>query len=42
LFCFGLEFKSNGELSVASLGGQFGVEDHVRQIEYYELEIDPI
>lgn len=39
-FCCGLKFQSNGELSVASLGGQFGVEDYVEPMEYYEIEID--
>jgi len=41
-FCCGLKFESNGGLSVASLGGKYGVEDHLRQIEYYKLKTDPI
>jgi hypothetical protein len=41
-FCCGLKFEKNGELTVANLGGQFTVEDHVEPAEYYGITFDPI
>lgn len=41
-FCCGLKIGGNGELSVANLGGQFAIENHVDPVEYYGIEYDPI